>query len=56
MLDLNELKTAVDQGRVDRERVIVVIRKKRRSAPSLASTLVDDSLHGRITPAHAGKT
>lgn len=26
MLDLNELKTAVDQGRVDREHVRVVIR------------------------------
>ena len=26
MLDLNELKAAVDQGRVDRERVRVVIR------------------------------
>ena len=26
MIDLNELKAAVDQGRVDRERVRVVIR------------------------------
>lgn len=27
MIDLNELKTAVDQGRVDREQVRVVIRE-----------------------------
>ena len=26
MIDLNELRAAVDQGRVDRERVMVVIR------------------------------